>query len=264
MDYVIAIPSYKRPETLRRKTLSLLERYNIPKNKINIFVSDDLQKVVYEAVNPGYTFIVGVPGMGAIRNFITSFYPVGAWIVNIDDDISDFKMLENGKLVPVPDMDSVFREGFLTCLLRNARLFGFYPVANGFFMKHTVRYDLRYIIGSMWGIINPGPVLTVTLDDKEDVQRSIIMYLLDGVIVRYENYTPVTAYYKEQGGMMEERTIQRIDLSARAIVSSYTDLSKLKTTKKSGFTEVTLRDSRKNKTFGLSILESYRVPTVST
>lgn len=262
MDYVIAIPSYKRPETLKNKTLALLERNNIPKSKINIFVSDEEQHALYVAANPGYIFIIGVPGMGAIRNFITAYYPVGAWIVNIDDDISDFKVLTDGKLVPVTDIHTVFNEGFLECLLHNCRLYGFYPVANGFFMKQKSRYDLRYVIGSVWGIINPGTILTVTLDDKEDVQRSLIMYLLDGAILRYEHYAPVTAYYKEKGGMMEKRTIERIDQSAKAIVAAYPDLAKLKTTKKSGFTEVTLHDKRKIKTYGAAVLESYLPPRV--
>ena len=32
-DYVVAIPSYKRPDTLKNKTLKVLQRYKIdPKN----------------------------------------------------------------------------------------------------------------------------------------------------------------------------------------------------------------------------------------
>ncbi len=34
MDYQIAIPSYKRPETIKNKTLKLLMDHNIDKNKI--------------------------------------------------------------------------------------------------------------------------------------------------------------------------------------------------------------------------------------
>jgi hypothetical protein len=128
-------------------------------------------------------------------------------------------------------------------------------------MKDRVTEDLRYIIGSMWGIINPGiDALKVTLDDKEDVQRSIIMYVLDGGVLRFEQYTPVTAYYKEPGGMQEERTKHRVDVSARALVDAYPGLATLNMTKKSGLTEVRLRDKRETPTFGLDVLRSFTAP----
>ena len=33
-DYTVVIPSYKRPEGCRDKTLAVLHKYNIPKEKI--------------------------------------------------------------------------------------------------------------------------------------------------------------------------------------------------------------------------------------
>ena len=46
-EYVVAIPSYKRPETLRTKTLKVLQDYNIDPTRIYIFVADDEQKEIY-------------------------------------------------------------------------------------------------------------------------------------------------------------------------------------------------------------------------
>ena len=40
-DYVIAIPSYKRNETLKKKTMKVLDEYNISPNKIYVFVADE-------------------------------------------------------------------------------------------------------------------------------------------------------------------------------------------------------------------------------
>jgi len=40
IEYDIAIPSYKRPETLNNKTLTLLKYANIPSSKITVFVAD--------------------------------------------------------------------------------------------------------------------------------------------------------------------------------------------------------------------------------
>jgi len=40
MDYVIAIPSYKRYTQLRNKTLAFLEREGFDPNTIYVFVAD--------------------------------------------------------------------------------------------------------------------------------------------------------------------------------------------------------------------------------
>ena len=266
-SYVIAIPSYKRAETLRDKSLAMLADAGISASIIHVFVATEAEKETYRSVLKPGTYgklVVAEPGMGAVRNFITRYFPIGKKVMNIDDDIKEFKVLFNGGLKPTRNLDKIFRDGFAMAAKTGFRLFGFYPVANGFFMHDRITQDLRYIIGSAWGIINPGiDVLKVTLDDKEDVQRSIIMYLVDGGVLRFETIAPVTAYYKEPGGMQEERTKNRVDKSAHAMVNAYPGLAKINLSKKSGFAEVRLRDQRDEKTFGLDVLKTFKPPVVS-
>ena len=72
-DYVVAIPSYKRPNTLKTKTLRLLEHYKIDPKKVTIFVANEEEKQLYAealADTPYTNLVVGVAGMGAIRRFI--------------------------------------------------------------------------------------------------------------------------------------------------------------------------------------------------
>ena len=47
MDYILAIPSYKRHETLKKKTLRVLKEYNIPKQKIYVFVANQSEYDLY-------------------------------------------------------------------------------------------------------------------------------------------------------------------------------------------------------------------------
>ena len=42
--FEIAIPSYKRQETLQEKTLAVLKEYRIPVNKITVFVANKERK----------------------------------------------------------------------------------------------------------------------------------------------------------------------------------------------------------------------------
>ena len=91
----IAIPSYKRANTLRDKTAALLERYNVPSENVIIFVANEEERVAYaEALkdSPYSYIVVGVVGMGAIRNFIRDYFDEGEFIVNLDDDLSSFKI----------------------------------------------------------------------------------------------------------------------------------------------------------------------------
>lgn len=253
--YQIAIPSYKRPETLRDKTLMVLQKYRIPPSAITIFVANKEEEDIYKKTLKKGTYnklVVGVVGMGDIRNFISHYYPIGTKIVNIDDDIKGFLEYDAHaarKERPLRSLLAVMKRGFEECEKHEARLWGVYPVANGFFMKPKISTDLRYIIGSFWGCINPGTKeIKITLDDKEDYQRSILYYEADEAVIRLNMVAPITAYYKEPGGMQEERTKARVEKSARWLVKTYPEFAKLHATKKSGFMEVRLRDKRPSET----------------
>lgn len=267
-DWIIAIPSYRRAETLRDKTLTLLKAYKIPRDRIHVFVANKEEEVIYKGTLDPTTYghmHLATPGMAAVRNFITGYFPVGKQIFNMDDDIRGFIEYAEGARRnerPLKDLSSFITRGFREARASGYRLFGVYPVANGYFMKPATSVDLRYIIGSVWGIINPGKVLTVTIDDKEDYLRSVIMYVLDGGVLRFNDVAPQSAYYKEPGGMQETRTMKRIEASAKAMVEAFPDLVKINLTKKSGMPEVRLRDSRPEdeREFGEAILKRYKMP----
>ena len=46
--YVIAIPSYQRADLLNRKTLKTLAEYNIPRNRIYVFVANKEEELIYK------------------------------------------------------------------------------------------------------------------------------------------------------------------------------------------------------------------------
>jgi hypothetical protein len=268
-DWVIAIPSYRRADTLRDKTLSLLKEYKIPRDRIHVFVANKDEEATYKATLDPATYghmHVAVPGMAAVRNYITGYFPVGKAIFNMDDDIRGFIEYSEGARRnerPLRDLTGFITRGFREARASGFRLFGVYPVPNGYFMKPGApTTDLRYIIGSVWGIINPGRILTVSIDDKEDYLRSVIMYNLDGGVLRFNDVAPQSAYYKEAGGMQETRTMRRIEASAKAMVAAFPDLVKINLTKKSGMPEVRLRDSRpeEERKFGEAALRAYKMP----
>lgn len=270
-DWVIAIPSYKRAETLRDKTLRVLADYKIPRDRIHVFVANKDEAAAYRATLDPATYghlHIAEPGMAAVRNYITRFFPVGKQIFNMDDDIRGFiewSATARRNEQPLRDLASAITAGFREAQRTGYRLFGFYAVPNGYFMKDgPPTTNLTYIIGSVWGIINPGKILTVTIDDKEDYLRSVIMYLLDGGILKFRNIAAQSAYYTEPGGMQETRTMRRIAASANAMVEAFPDLMTINLTKKSGKPELRMRDRREGeaRVFGPAAIAGYKMPHI--
>ena len=55
-DYIVAIPSYKRAETLRDKTLKVLQEHKIPADRIHVFVATPEEKERYAATLEAGTY----------------------------------------------------------------------------------------------------------------------------------------------------------------------------------------------------------------
>jgi hypothetical protein len=261
-EYVVAIPSYKRENTLVNKTLKVLMDYKIDPKKIYIFVGDEDQKKSYTEVLPDYynKLIIGEVGIRNIRNYMANYFPDKQRIFYIDDDISHvfqiFNDVDNSdkqynRLHKLKNLHKFILQGFKEAEKRKIDNWGVYPVENPFFMKATTRNvndytstNLVYIIGFMTGVVNNKDAELRTIDDKEDYERSIKYYLKDDGVLRFNNVTCRTQCYKERGGMQVERTKQRIHDSAVYLVEKYPELATLNTSKKSGYTEIRLKDKR--------------------
>lgn len=259
----IAIPSYKRAETLKNKTLKVLSGYGIKKDEIYIFVANEEERKIYESINSGYRFIIGEVGIKNIRNFMVRYFDEKEKIVYIDDDIEEIQecffdkellknktvknkqdYLKKGRyLKRLESLKKFLDEAFFLTEKLNLAMWGIYPAPDAFFMKVReekgwITDKLRYIIGCFYGVINDREIDIATVDDKEDFERSIHFYQKYGGVLRFNNITVQTKYYTEPGGMQIERTKERVLKSAAYLANKYPSLCKLNLSKKSGFAEV--------------------------
>lgn len=239
MDYIVAIPSYQRANSLKVHTLKVLEDGLVDKDKIHIFVANDEEYLIYKNILPEYKIIVGVLGLRDQRNFISNYFPQGYNIISIDDDIEKFYQKTSGALVVVQDLDSLFINGFLDIINSDLKLFGFYPVLNKLFMKEVVTADLRFIIGSCFGYINSG--IFINVHEKQDYENSLLYYLRDDGVIRYNYISMKTKYYKNKGGLQSGGYKDRYDRQLEAVkylLDTYPDYFKRKKSYKSGFPEI--------------------------
>jgi len=252
--YKIVIPSYKRAETLRDKTLKLLAHYNIPVEKIHIFVANKEEAEIYGKTLDPKTFgviIIGVPGMRAIRNFIQDWFLEGEYIVNIDDDIQAIKVrLNDYECKDLHNLDEFITSAFDMCDKKVwASLWGVYPMINPLFMHNDITLDLQYIIGAFWGVINThDPETYVTGEGKEDFERTIKFYIRDNKVVRFNNVGIKTSYYTEPGGMQanatkEERQKEEVRCG-RILLEKYPMFCEVNKARKRRF-EIRLVDKRR-------------------
>lgn len=267
-NYIIAIPSYKRPELLYKKTLATLLRHLgtdsfVWEQQIYIFVASQEQLDEYVAARPtdfpigknSFNWVIGEKGLKNQRNYIMDYFPENTMLVQMDDDIDDVLELvvdvgdpknnKKYKTRSITNLDAFIRRAFDRCRSAGAYIWGIYPVPNAYFMTPTVTEDLRFIVGPMFGIINRHTdKLKLTTNEKENVERTLQYFTLDGRVVRYNNVTVMTRYFKTIGGMQASvRSSTRRNNAGRAaeyLNKLYPNLTKIYLGKKSGWPELKL------------------------
>ena len=248
MNYKIAIPSYKRSETIKKKTLSLLEKHNISKDKITIFVADEEEEKAYKSsLKNDFKIVVGVPTIGAQRNFIEKYYPENTKLVMFDDDLHGVFIKDGSKIKPIKDLEKDFIiKGFNLCEENKAKIFGLYAAANGYFMKHRVYKKLCYICGGVFGVIvQHDEFLERKTNHGEDYEYSIRQYIKNKKVIRFDDITIKSKFFKEEGGLQTIRTKQYIFDSIHRIYNMFPNYCTPYIRKSTGNAELRLRDKRK-------------------
>jgi len=208
MEYIIAIPSYKRAELCNNKTLKMLKDNNILPINIIVFVANEDEYTEYETKLDRALYgeiIIGVKGLVQQRQFIMNHYPINKNIVFFDDDIASVDL----SFTPYTSLDLFLKFAFEKTKELGGYIWGVYPVFNPFFRRprEEISTCLNYIVGAFYGIINRiennNLRLTLTAENsqKEDVERSIRYFIEDGIVVRFNKIGFITKYYGKSGGL---------------------------------------------------------------
>jgi hypothetical protein len=109
-------------------------------------------------------------------------------------------------------------------------------------MKPTVTTDLRFIIGSFWGCLNPGKEIYVDIGigEKEDYQRTIQFWEADGIVVRLNFFAVQTSTYGTPGGLQEGNRLARERKTVKAMIKRWPQYIKMNPRRKSGYPEILL------------------------
>jgi hypothetical protein len=238
---MIAIPSYNRSDVIERKTLTTLLKGGIEPKQIHIFVANQTEKKKYEAL-PREKYgeiVVGKLGITNQRKFIKNYFKEGTEVVSIDDDVEGIYKLSGDKLVEIK-AKPFFESAFKRMKKEKKYMWGIYPVRNPFFMKKSVSTGLSFIIGALHGyIVRHDKDLDPKAKVKEDYEQSILYYLKDGGVVRF-NYVTIKTKFLAEGGVGPER-FEENKIAAEYLQKKYPTMVSV-FHRKNGMTEIRLKD----------------------
>ena len=233
IDYVVAIPTYKRYNEITTKTLPTLKRGKVDKKRIYVFVASKIEEKLYrEKMDPDtyHKIVVGKKGLVPQRRYISQYFPVGKNIVSMDDDVQNMIQLKrDDSLKKISNLDTLFKRFFKTLIDKDLYLWGVYPVKNNMFMSHKTTTDLRFIIGVVHGYINRHSkdlYPSMKSVSKEDIEQSILFYLKDGGVVRFNDIT-FTTKFNAPGGLGVDR-FQMNKNAQEYLVKTYPGIAKAK------------------------------------
>lgn len=239
----IAIPTYHRSDVLERKTLTTLINGGINPSNIYIFVANEKEKKIYESVIKSSMYnsiIIGKLGIANQRIFIKHYFKEGSYVVSIDDDVEGLFKLTGDHLTKITRVASFFEEALKELHKEKKYMWGIYPVRNPFYMKKTRSKGLSFIIGALHGyIVRHDKALepSTKSEGKEDYEQSILYYLKDGGVLRFNDITIKTKFLAK-GGLEQDR-FERNKKSANYLKHKYPEFVTI-FHRKNGMTEVRL------------------------
>ena len=241
MDFKIAIPTFRRYDIFFNKTYPLLKKHNLL-DKIILFLQDDDDEKTYAKLN---LKIVRVnKGFRNAVNDITNYFNLGEKYIQIHDDISDILTIENEKLVSVINADILFTNVFNKMIEENAGLGGFYPVANAYFMRNLepITTNIRFIYDPITFFINRKILITTSLNNKEDYERTIRHFINDGKIIRFNKVSFKTKFnpLKNKTGV-GIRNLEHIKKDDEKLIAEFGKYIKYTKRHKSGTTSFILK-----------------------
>ena len=201
-DYILAIPTYNRPDIIINKTLKLLKEYDIPNNKIIIFVKDQEQLNLYQDIVCNYNLVLtGASGIMDTRNTIQAFFYYETSYTNvvyIDDDIDSLWDMDT----KLDNLDSFITKAFIDTKELGYNLWGVSALHNPFYMSRKTTTNLKYICGALFGEIFDRDKYPIFSDvgHFEDHQKSMDHFIRDGGVVKF-NWIGIKTKYFGVGGI---------------------------------------------------------------
>ena len=185
------IAGYHRPEC---KTYHTLIKMGIPKERIVISLNDKEDYEKYKELYDKEVTVIYKEGTNVAcnRNNIINHFPIGTYVMVLDDDIASFKLWVNdtttskyGRLVSInaKELEDVLYDCFKQTEGAGSNMFGTYAISNTMMIKGTIESQGVYSINKMF----QGGSCGFIVDEKHRYDET--MLLLDDYEIILKNIT---------------------------------------------------------------------------
>ena len=235
-DYRVVIPSYGRSEVLKQKTLAMLERGGVPKDRIDIWIVKEQLNDYLQYEIDGYRIMEGVKGISKQREFIANYYNENTPLVWFDDDCVGLyeKVLDNisnkYKHKELVDYELYFLKSFDKLWDSGANLMGVYPIRNIGWMKNRITTGLKFCIGSHRINFNKKEYESAgEYQFLEDYERTLKYFIGDGSVLRNEGVYIKHNFWTLDGGIgaSQSRTQEDKLKLVKKFVAEYPEYSRI-------------------------------------
>ena len=227
--------SSMRSDTIMKKTLRTLYRGGV--KELLLVVPHEEEETYIQALQdtPIDLSIQGATkGLVNQRKHARTQFPIGQRIVFIDDDVTAVKIrMWDHTMNHCTQLDKLAEQCFAHAAhttdgedWRDCLLWGVYPMCNGLFMKHLMRTGNCYIVGAFYGIINDPRLQEPEIDELEDYERQLSEQKANRPPVRFDWIGIETRYFKNKGGMQQDRTVSKRQSAVLNIEERYPTLVK--------------------------------------
>lgn len=224
-DYRVVIPSYSRSKVLGLRTLAMLERGGVPKNRIDIWIVKEQLNDYLQYENAGYRIMEGVLGINKQREFISNYYNEDTPLVWCDDDCEGLfeKILIDNKYKhrEIVDYELFFLNSFDKLWDSGYNLMGVYPLRNIGWMKNRITTGLKFIIGAFRMTFNKKNCEKTDFPFCEDFCRTLNYFKHDGGLLRNEGVYIKHNFWTLDGGI--DKITLRTKETKRKLVNKFVE-----------------------------------------
>lgn len=155
------------------------------------------------------TILVAQKGVVKARRFVLSHFPAGTHVVSLDDDIKDVSVKSTvsgtrSQSLPVGGFQALVQHAFEMMRVQKSFVWALNVSQDERKWYQHISRKAGLINGHFYGFISrPGPrdLLPKFGEAAEDVERSIRLFLSDGIVLRYMMYHAKTRPYAHEGGL---------------------------------------------------------------
>jgi len=222
----IAIPSYNRPETLKKKSVAYLLNEGFQATEIFVFLRDQDQLHLYQSVfDISLNFVVcNTSTLPQKRQFISDYFDKDEEVFSLDDDIRRLKMVQPRPLkVLLAQLFKMLRDN-------NLNIWGIYPLNNLYFCREKYKVGKQFINSCFYGFINRKDFIYPPLSLMEDVYFSCFRSEKDGGVLRFDGACPHTDFFAI-GGLSSTRTPELEEETCKILIETFPHLLEYKKNK---------------------------------